>query len=100
MNSRAQPEPERTSAMPQTAGVRMPPSSQLAKPIPACRRITASPADRALKSIASVLAADGYSFSVPSWDGHAYLRISNALQAVTDLIITPHGDITWEYRSV
>ncbi len=77
----------------------MPSSSQLAKPMPACRRIPASPADRALKMIARILTADGYSFSVPSWDGHAYLRISNALQALTELTITPRCDITWEYRS-
>ncbi|HET7015795.1 MAG TPA: hypothetical protein VFI65_17880 [Streptosporangiaceae bacterium] len=77
----------------------MPPSPQLSKPAPACRRNPASPADRALTTIARVLAGDGYSSSIPSWDGHAYLRISNALQAHTDLTITPHGDITWEYRS-
>ena len=77
----------------------MPPSPQLSKPVPACRRNPASPADRALAAITRTLAKDGYSFSIPSWDGNAYLRISNALQALTDLTITPRGDITWEYRS-
>jgi hypothetical protein len=67
--------------------------------MPACRRIPASPADRSLAAIAKNLAKHGYNVSIPSWDGHAYLRISNALQALTDLTITPHGDITWEYRS-
>jgi hypothetical protein len=85
--------------MPQTTGTPVPSSSQLAKPMPASRRIPASPADRALAMIARILAKDGYSLSVPSWDGHAYLRISNALQAHTELTITPHCDITWEYRS-
>jgi hypothetical protein len=77
----------------------MPPPPHLSKPVPARRRIPASPADRALATIARILAKDGYSFSIPSWDGHAYMRISNALQAHTELTITPHGDITWEYRS-
>lgn len=76
------------------------PSSQLAKPMAACRRIAASPADRCLAAIVKALAKDGYRVSVPSWDGDAYLRISNARQAVTDLTITPQCDITWEYRSV
>ncbi len=86
--------------MPKITGTPAPSRSQLAKPMPACRRIPASPADRALAAIVKTLAKDGYSFSIPSWDGHAYLRIRNARQAVTDLTITPHGDITWEYRSV
>lgn len=77
----------------------MPPSPQQSKPVPACRRNPASPADRALTTIVKILANDGYNSSIPSWDGHAYLRISNTLQAHTDLTITPHGDITWEYRS-
>jgi hypothetical protein len=67
--------------------------------VPACNRNPGSPADQALTTIVAMLAGHGYNFSVPSWDGNAYLRISNALQAVTDLTITPHGDITWEYRS-
>jgi hypothetical protein len=85
--------------MPQpTEEVPMPPP-QLSTPAPACRRNPDSPADQALSTIVKILARDGYSFSIPSWDGHAYLRISNALQAVTDVTITPHGDIIWEYRS-
>jgi len=43
-----------------------------------------------------MLAADGHSFSIPSWDGDAYLRIDNALQALTDLTITGHGEVTWQ----
>jgi hypothetical protein len=85
--------------MPQTTRAPMPPP-QLSKPVPACRRNRTSPADRALAAIVKTLASNGYSFSIPAWDGHAYLRISNARQAVTDLTITPHGDVTWEYRSV
>jgi hypothetical protein len=69
------------------------------EPAPACYRNPESPADQALTTIITMLAADGYNFSIPSWDGDAYLRISNALQALTELTITSHGDITWEYRS-
>jgi len=68
--------------------------------MPACRRNRTSPADRALAAIVKTLAENGYSSSIPAWDGHAYLRISNALQAVTDLTLTPGGDVNWEYRSV
>jgi hypothetical protein len=78
----------------------MPPPPRLAKPMPACRRNRTSPADRALAAIVKTLAENGYSSSVPAWDGHAYLRISNARQAHADLTITPGGDVTWEYRSV
>jgi hypothetical protein len=58
-----------------------------------------SPADQALTTIISILAADGYSFSIPSWDGDAFLRIDSAVQAHTDLTITSHGEVTWEYRT-
>lgn len=68
-------------------------------PAPACYRNPASPADQALTTIITMLAAGGYSFSIPSWDGDAYLRIDNALQALTDLTITSLGHVTWEYRS-
>ena len=67
---------------------------------PACYRNPGSPADQALATIVNALAGHGYTFSIPSWDGNAYLRISNALQALTNLTITSHGDVTWEYRSV
>jgi hypothetical protein len=68
-------------------------------PAPACYRNPGSPADQALTAIVSALADHGYNFSIPSWDGDAYLRISNAQQAITDLTITSAGDITWQYRS-
>ena len=77
----------------------MPPAPLRSEPVPACYRNPGSPADLALTAIRNMLADHGYNFSIPSWDGHAYLRISNALQALTELTITPHGDITWEYRS-
>lgn len=85
--------------MPQTTEPQlqlMPPPPE---PVPACHRNPGSPADQALTTIVNALANHGYSFSIPSWDGDAYLRISNALQALTELTITSHGDITWEYRS-
>jgi hypothetical protein len=67
--------------------------------VPACHRNQDSPADQALTTIVNALTGHGYSFSIPSWDGHAYLRISNALQALTDLTITRQGHVTWGYRS-
>jgi hypothetical protein len=85
--------------MPQPTEPRVPLSPPQREPVPACHRNPGSPADQALTTIAGFLADRGYNFSVPSWDGHAYLRISNALQALTDLTMTPHGDVTWEYRS-
>ena len=58
---------------------------------PACYRNPVSPADQALTTIMTMLADHGYNFSIPSWDGDAYLRISNALQALTELTITSRG---------
>jgi hypothetical protein len=77
----------------------MSPSLTPSDPVPACYRNPHSPADQALTTIATVLRPEGFSFSIPSWNGDAYLRIDNALQALTDLTITSHGDVTWEYRT-
>jgi hypothetical protein len=77
----------------------MPPSQPPSEPAPACHRNPGSLADQALTAIVTMLADDGYSFSIPSWDGDAYLRIDNAVQARTELTITSHGNLTWEYRS-
>jgi hypothetical protein len=57
-------------------------------------------ADRALAKIIDLLLPIGYGFTIPAWDGDAYLKINNALHAITDLTITSHGHVTWEYRSV
>ncbi|HEY3906656.1 MAG TPA: hypothetical protein VGM14_22290 [Streptosporangiaceae bacterium] len=65
----------------------------VASPVPA-------PADQALAKIVDLLLKDGYGFTIPAWDGDAYLKINNALRAITDLTITSHGNLTWEYRSV
>lgn len=59
-----------------------------------------SPADQALAAITGLLGQVGYEFTVPAWDGNAYLKISNAVGAVTDLTITSHGNVTWDYRSI
>ena len=59
-----------------------------------------APADRALAKVAELLLEDGFGYSVPAWDGDAYLKINNALRAITDLTLTRHGNLTWEYRSV
>jgi hypothetical protein len=67
---------------------------------PASRRNLASPADQALTKIIGLLLAEGFGFTIPAWDGDAYLKINNALRAITDLTITSHGNLTWEYRSV
>ena len=56
-------------------------------------------ADQSLAKIIDLLLQDGYGFTVPAWDGDAYLKINNALRAITDLTITSHGNLTWEYRS-
>jgi hypothetical protein len=66
---------------------------------PASHRNPDSPADQALATIVELLLPAGFGFTIPAWDGDAYLRINNALRAVTDLTITSHGDVTWEYRS-
>ncbi|HXS64385.1 MAG TPA: hypothetical protein VN767_16130 [Streptosporangiaceae bacterium] len=47
-----------------------------------------------------MLLKDGFGFTIPAWDGDAYLKINNALHAITDLTITSHGNLTWEYRSI
>ena len=83
--------------MSQTTEPRVP--RLLPSPEPACYRNPGSPADQAITTIMTMLADHGYSSSIPAWDGRAYLRISNALQAHTDLTITSGGGITWEYRS-
>src|SRR6185437_4363507 len=69
-------------------------------PEPATHRNPDSPADQALTKIIDLLLKDGYGFTVPAWDGDAYLKINNALHALTDLTISSHGDFTWEYRSI
>jgi len=68
-------------------------------PAPASQRIPDSPADQALTKIIDLLLQDGFGFTIPAWDGDAYLKINNALHAITDLTITSHGDVTWEYRA-
>jgi hypothetical protein len=47
-----------------------------------------------------MLAADGYHAFVPSWNDAAFLKISNAVQALTDLTIASDGEVTWEYRTL
>jgi hypothetical protein len=69
-------------------------------PAPASHRNPGSPADQALTKIIDLLLQDGYGFTIPAWGGDAYLKINNALRAITDLTITSHGDVIWEYRSV
>ncbi len=68
-------------------------------PAPASHRNPVSPADQALTKIIDLLLQDHYGFTIPAWDGDAYLKINNALHAITDLTITSHGDVIWEYRS-
>lgn len=68
-------------------------------PAPASHRNPDSPADKALTAVVDLLRADGYGFTIPAWDGDAYLRITNALRALTSLTITSHGDLIWDYRS-
>jgi hypothetical protein len=69
-------------------------------PVPATHRNPDSPADQALTKIIDLLLKDGYGFTIPAWDGDAYLKISNALGALTDLTISSEGNITWDYRSI
>jgi hypothetical protein len=57
------------------------------------------PADIAIAQVADLLLKVGYGCSIPAWDGSAYLKISNALGAITNLTVTSSGDVTWEYRS-
>jgi hypothetical protein len=56
-------------------------------------------ADQTLTKIVDLLLQAGYGFTIPAWDGDAYLKINNALRAITDLTITSRGNFTWEYRS-
>jgi hypothetical protein len=69
-------------------------------PALAAHRNLDSPADQALTKIIELLLKDGFGFTIPAWDGDAYLKINNALHALTDLTITSHGDVIWEYRSI
>jgi hypothetical protein len=66
---------------------------------PASYRNPDSPADQALSKIVDLLLPAGFGFTIPAWDGDAYLRINNALRAITALTITGHGNVIWEYRS-
>jgi hypothetical protein len=56
-------------------------------------------ADQSLAKIVDLLLPAGYGFTIPAWDGDAYLRINNALRAITALTITSHGNVIWEYRA-
>src|SRR5579863_10697911 len=69
-------------------------------PAPATLRNPDSPADQALTKIVDLLLKDGYGFTIPAWDGDAYLKISNARGALTDLTISSEGNLTWDYRSI
>jgi hypothetical protein len=84
--------------MPETTGAPMPPLRS-SEPAPASYRNLDSPADQALTAIMTMLADHDYDFSVPAWEGDAYLRINNAVQALADLTITSGGEVTWDYRS-
>jgi hypothetical protein len=70
-----------------------------AEPAPASYRNPDRPADQALTAIMTMLANHGYDSCVPARDGDAFLRISNAVQALTDLTITSGGEIIWDYRT-
>jgi hypothetical protein len=80
-------------------GNRQLPAASTSNP-PASHRNQDCPADRALAKIVDLLLVDGFGFTIPAWHGDAYLKINNALWANTDLTITRHGSLTWEYRSV
>ena len=69
-------------------------------PALAAHRNPNSPADQALTKIIELLLKDGFGFTIPAWDGDAYLKINNALHALTDLTISSNGDVVWEYRSM
>jgi hypothetical protein len=69
-------------------------------PEPAAHWNPDSPADQALTKIIDLLFKDGYGFTIPAWDGDAYLKISNARGALTDLTISSEGNVTWDYRSI
>ncbi len=56
-------------------------------------------ADDALITIAGLFTNVNFDLTIPAWDGSAYLKISNARGALTDLTIGSDGIITWEYRS-
>jgi hypothetical protein len=70
-----------------------------ADPVPASYRNPDSPADQALTAIMTMLAGHGYESCVPAGDGDAFLRIGNAVQALTDLTVTFDGEVIWEYRT-
>ncbi len=76
------------------------PAPTISRNPPASRRNPDSPADQALAKIIDLLLIDGFGFTIPAWDGDAHLKINNALRAITDLTITSHGNLSWEYRSV
>jgi hypothetical protein len=62
------------------------------------RRNPDGPADQALAKIVELLVPGGYGFTVPAWEGDAYLKIMNAPEAITDLTVTSEGNFTWGYR--
>jgi hypothetical protein len=49
--------------------------------------------------MADELTAAGFESRSPIWDGSAYMKITNARGALSDLTITADGTVTWEYRS-
>lgn len=53
----------------------------------------------ALLAIADELTATGYETQSPTWDGSAFLKITNAKGALCDLTITTSGTLTWDYRT-
>ena len=57
--------------------------------VPASYRNPDSPADQALAKVIDLLLPAGYGFTIPAWDGDAYLRINNALRAITACRVAP-----------
>ncbi len=48
--------------------------------------------------VADGLIDQGFSILVPAWQSSCLLKVTNAPDALSELIITADGSVTWEYR--
>jgi hypothetical protein len=55
-------------------------------------------ATNAMAIVADSLIEQGFNILVPEWESSCLLKVTNAPGALSELIITADGSVTWEYR--
>jgi hypothetical protein len=61
-------------------------------------RTSGGTAADAMLAVADGLAAHDFDVLDPAWEGSRYLKVTNARNALSEIIISEHGLVSWEYR--